>query len=155
MEEPGGGGTKRQLVCGLWQGRLLTALFGADAATLTVGDIASISYSTFRPAGTPAGTHSRVYIYTRKTGSRWYDHKLINDTSAHNTEDAWVEHSTLQFADQAPTDSSIGPFGALGALYANELVLAISVQTWLQNMPGFTGPIDGLTVTLRTECWAG
>ena len=134
----------------LLNGDYLTALFPADAATLTVGDIASISYWTNRPTGTPDGTDWHLYIYTRPDGSGWYNHKLINDMTGHDVEDAWVEYSTargMMFADQAKGTNIIGPFLPLGDLYASEKVEMISVQTWSTDA-GFAGSMDGLTITL-------
>ena len=138
-------------------GDYLSVLFPAEAATLKVEDIRSISYFTNRPTGTPDGTDWHLYIYTRPgpnqpAPSAWYNHKLINDTTGHNVEDAWIEYSTatgMMFADQAKVTNVIGTPAPLGDLYGTELVEMISVQTWSQNMPGFAGSMDGLTITLK------
>lgn len=49
----------------LSDGDALSALFPTDAATMTIADLASISYWTNRPGTTPAGRDWWIQIYTR------------------------------------------------------------------------------------------
>ena len=122
-------------------GDYLTALFPTDAAGLTIGQIAEISYYTYRP-NTVATGDWWIQIYTRPTGSGWYDDKYINDYGSHTATDTWVQYSTasgMKFEGQSWADFKTA--------HAGELVEMISVQT-NSGWNGFDGYIDGLTITL-------
>jgi hypothetical protein len=137
----------------LLDGNYLSALFPADAATLTLSDIASISYYTKRPTGTPAGRDWWIQIYTRPTGSgdaaSWYHDRFINNYNDHAALDTWTRHSTdsgMTFNMQTP----VGPELTLAQMIAAEgsqLVEMISVQTD-SGWGGFDGYLDGLEITL-------
>lgn len=135
-------------------GDALSALFPVDAATLTIGDLAEISYFTKRPTGTPAGRDWWVQIYTRPTGSgdnsSWYHDRFINNYSAHTNIGAWTQYST----GGAMTFHSNG-LGAIGESTLTELsatagtqqIEMISIQTD-SGWGGFDGYIDGLVIEL-------
>jgi len=135
-------------------GDYLSTLFPDDAATLTIGDLASISYYTNRPAGTAAGRDWWIQIYTRPTGSgdksSWYHDRFINNYNDHTNIGDWTQYST----DGAMTFDSNG-LNVIGESTLTELIAAagtqeiemISVQTdtgW----NGFDGYMDGLEITL-------
>ena len=127
----------------LSDGDYLSTLFPTDAATLTIGDIASISYFTYRPDGTPAARDWWIQIYTRPTGTGWYDNKYTNNYGSHTATGSWTEYST----------GSGMTFGGLGwndfvSANGTELVEMISVQTD-SGWNGFDGSVDGLTITLN------
>lgn len=130
----------------LLDGDVLSILFPDDAATLTIGDIASISYFTYRPDGTPAGRDWWIQIYTRTTGvddeSSWYGHKYTNNYSTHTETDSWTEYST----DNGMTFAGLD-FDAFKQTHANELIEMISIQTD-SGWNGFDGYVDGLVITL-------
>ncbi len=129
-------------------GDYLSALFGAQTAGLKVGDLASISYNTFRQTGTPAGRDWWVTIYTRPTGSgdgnpAFYHQKFNSDYGGHTVTGSWVEYST----DSGMTFGGM-TLAALQASTGNSLIEAISVHTnsaW----GGYDGYLDGLTITLK------
>lgn len=137
----------------LADGDYLSALFPAEAATLTLGDIASISYFTKRPSGTPAGRDWWIQIYTRWTGSgdasSWYHDRFISNYNEHTSVDAWTQYTTngsMTFNLQTP----VGPEQTLAQIQATEgsqLIEMISVQTD-SGWNGFDGYIDGLVITL-------
>jgi hypothetical protein len=141
----------------LADGDHLSALFPAKAATLTIADIASISYFTKRPTGTPAGRDWWIQVYTRPTGvgdcASWYKNRFINNYDGHTTIETWTQHST---AGNGMTFNKngcgVGPEQTLDDLITNhggELVEMISVQTD-SGWGGFDGYIDGLEITLTT-----
>lgn len=137
----------------LLDGDYLSALFPADAATLKLSDIASISYWTKRPTGTPAGRDWWIQIYTRPTGSgdasSWYHDRFINNYNDHTVLDAWTRYSTngsMTFNLQTP----VGPEQTLAQIIAAEgaqLIEMISVQTD-SGWGGFDGYVDGLEIEL-------
>jgi hypothetical protein len=137
----------------LYDGDKLTTLFPAKAATLTIADLAAISYFTKRPAGTPATRDWWVQIYTRPTGSGdkalWYHDRYINNYGAHTETDAWTQYSTAS-GMTFQSNGWGGPVMSLAQLitaHGTELIDMISVQTnsaW----PGFNGYVDGLEITL-------
>ncbi len=137
----------------LLDGDYLSALFPADAATLKLSDIASISYWTKRPTGTPAGRDWWIQIYTRPTGSgdasSWYHDRFINNYNDHSALDAWTRYSTngsMTFNLQTP----VGPEQTLAQVIAAEgwqLIEMISVQTD-SGWNGFDGYVDGLEIEL-------
>jgi hypothetical protein len=139
----------------LTDGDYLSAMFPANAATLTIADLASVSYFTERPAGTAATRDWWVQIYTRPTGSgdksSWYHDRFINNYGDHTAIDEWTQYST----DTGMTFHSNG-LGVIGNVSLAGLIAAagsqqiemFSVQTnsaW----NGFDGCIDGLVVTLN------
>ncbi len=137
----------------LSDGDYLSALLPADAATMTVGDLASISYFTNRPSGTPAGRDWWIQIYTRPTGSGdkagWYHDRFINNYATHTSLDAWTQYSTSG-AMTFQSNGWGGPVMDLPNFIANhgsELIEMISVQTD-SGWNGFDGYIDGLEVVL-------
>ncbi len=134
-------------------GDYLSAMFPADAATLTVGDLASISYFTKRPTGTLAGRDWWVQIYTRPTGSGdksgWYHDRYINNYATHTSIDTWTQYSTSA-GMTFQSNGWGGPVMDLSTFIANhgsELIEMISVQT-NSGWNGFDGYIDGLEVVL-------
>ncbi len=136
----------------------MSALFPEDAATLDVGDLASIAYSTLRPVDA-AGRDWWVTIYTRPIANEgWYHARYISNFDAHTVENAWVRYTTsgpsgavpaLTFRAQAANGSPTGPALSLAELYAldSQPILAITVQT-ASGWSDFTGAVDGLEVTL-------
>jgi len=137
----------------LLDGDALSTLFPADAATMTVGDLASISYYTKRPAGTPAGRDWWVHVYTRPTGSGdksgWYHDRFINNYADHTDIGSWTQYST----DTGMTFQSNGWGGPVMTLaefitnHGTEEIEMVSIQTnsaW----DGFDGYIDGLEIEL-------
>jgi hypothetical protein len=142
----------------LADGDYLSALFPGAAATLTISDIASISYWTNRPTGTPAGRDWWVQIYTRPDGTddaaSWYGYRFINNYNDHTATDAWTQYSTGSGMTFNRNDSLAGglsgselTLGDLAGTYGNELVEMISVQTD-SGWNGFDGYMDGLEITL-------
>ncbi len=139
----------------LADGDSLSALFPADAATLTIGDLQSISYSTKRPGGTPASRDWWVQIYTRPKGpgmgdaASWYHSRYINNYNDHTSTGSWVQYSTdgsMTFNEQTPP----GPEQTLAALKAADgadLIEMISIQTD-SGWNGFDGYVDGVEITL-------
>ncbi|MBP1779485.1 MAG: hypothetical protein H6Q86_5496, partial [candidate division NC10 bacterium] len=126
-------------------GDKLSALFPDDAATFKISDLASISYFTKRPVGTPAGRDWWVMIYTRPTGSgdcSWYKNRFINNYNDHTNEGSWTQYSTdggaMTFNKNA---CGVGGEQTLTELITNhgtELIGAISIQTD-SSWPGFDG----------------
>ena len=137
----------------LADGDALSALFPAQAATLTINDIASISYWTKRPDGTTSGEDWATFIYTRPfTGgdSSWYGYRFVNNYNEHTNIGDWTEYSTdsgMTFRKNSGTQTSLMSFTDLQTTYGNELVEMISVQT-MSNYTSFDGYMDGLTITL-------
>jgi len=136
-------------------GDYLTALFPDDAATLTIGDLASISYFTKRPTGTVATRDWWIQIYTRPTGSgdktSWYHDRFINNYATHAETDAWTQYSTdggaMTFHSNGLGGGGEMTLAELITAHGSDLIEMISVQTdsaW----GGFDGYIDGLVVTL-------
>lgn len=139
-------------------GDVLSLLFPDEAATLTIGDIASISYLTKRPDGTNSSRDWWIQIYTRPTGdgdaSSWYHARFINNYQEHTETDVWTEYSTdaqiapMTFRNQAGGDPL--NFADFKAEFGDQLVEMISVQTD-SGWDGFNGYIDGLTITLENS----
>ena len=138
----------------LADGNALSALFPADAATLTVADIESISYITKRPGGTPSGRDWWVQLYTRPDGiddgGSWFGYRFINNYSDHTATDVWTQYST----DDAgwtfrENKKNLAPqnYADFQSTYGSELLEMISVQTD-SGWNGFDGYIDGLVITL-------
>jgi hypothetical protein len=135
-------------------GDALSILFPADAATLTLRDIASISYNTYRPGGVAAGRDWWIQIYTR-TGyaddqAGWYGRRFINNYNDHTETDAWTEYSTgsgmtFNANDGLPTGEM--DLATLQTNYGDRLVEMISIQTD-SGWDGFDGYIDGLVIEL-------
>jgi hypothetical protein len=137
-------------------GDFLTALFPAQAATLTINDIASVSYWTKRPNGTAAAQDWAAFIYTRTDGindkTTWYGYRFINNYGEHTNHGDWVQYSTdsgMTFRDNA---GNAGGFSGktldyLKTNYGTELIEMISIQT-MSNYTTFNGYMDGLTITL-------
>ncbi len=132
----------------LSDGDSLSALFPVDAATLTINDLASISYFTKRPAGTPAGRDWWITIYTRPLGpgmgdaSSWYHAKFTNNYGSHTETDAWTQYST----DSGMTFNGM-TLAALQGAAGGQLIEAITIQT-NSGWNGFDGYVDGLEITL-------
>ncbi len=137
----------------LADGDYLSAIFPADAATLTVADLASVSYFTKRPTGTSAGRDWWIQIYTRPTGSgdnaSWYHDRFINNYATHTDIGAWTQYSTSG-AMTFQSNGLGGPvenFATFVANHGSELIEMISVQT-NSGWNGFDGYMDGLEVVL-------
>ncbi len=132
-------------------GDYLSALFGSKAATLTIGDIDSISYWTKRPDGTTAGQDWAAFIYTRPTDPNyWYGYRFVNDYATHTDTDKWTQYSTangMKFRENGRHSTGYLDFGTIKTNYGNELVEMISIQT-MSNYTNFDGYMDGLTITL-------
>jgi hypothetical protein len=137
-------------------GDYLSALFGTKAATLTINDIASISYWTKRPDGTAITEDWAAYIYTRPDGindkKSWYGYCFINNYNEHSNIGDWTQYTTdtgMTFRDQAGNAGYFSgkDLGYLKANYGTELVEMISVQT-MSNYANFNGYMDGLSITL-------
>jgi hypothetical protein len=124
-------------------GSYLNALF-SNAATLTIGDLAEISYFT---KGEVGAIDWNLIIYTRPTGSGWYSDRFYGNSGV-GTGD-WKENSTnsgLTFRDGAGTFTN-WTLAELGASsHAGDLIEMISIQTWTNQI--VNGYIDGLTITL-------
>jgi hypothetical protein len=140
-------------------GDALSILFPADAPTLTLGDIASISYYTYRPGGqVSAGQDWWIQIYTRpnQTGvtddqAAWYGRRFINNYNDHTDTDAWTQYSTdtgMTFNANDGLPSGEMDLATLQASYGSRLVEMISIQTD-SGWDGFDGYIDGLVITLK------
>ena len=131
----------------------LSVLFPTQAATMTVNDIASISYWTKRPSDSTASEDWAVFIYTRpKTGgdSSWYGYRFVNNYGEHTETDTWTQYSTdasMTFRKNSGTETGQMSFADLKTTYGTELVEMISVQT-MSNYTSFDGYMDGLTITL-------
>lgn len=139
----------------LQNGDYLSAMFPSDAATMTIADLASVSYFTKRPSGTAATRDWWVQIYTRPTGtgdkSSWYHDRFINNYGDHTAIDEWMQYST----DSGMTFHSnglglIGNVSLVGLIAAagSQQIEMFSIQTnsaW----SGFGGYVDGLEITLN------
>jgi hypothetical protein len=154
----------------------LSDLFGP--ATITIDDLASISYYTKKLSTdmVPADEDFFIVIYTTPPGNGgWYNSRLetqpdVGHASFTVNDDNWRFWSTdaagpnnqLLFFDFTPGRSTSGEYATLDQLsdglvswtsvtprdYRTEPVLAISIQT-ASNYNGFDGMIDGLTITLE------
>ncbi|OHB49842.1 MAG: hypothetical protein A2Y10_09460 [Planctomycetes bacterium GWF2_41_51] len=137
----------------LGDGDFLSVLFPEKASTMTINDIASISYQTNRATGTAANQDWAAYIYTRvKEGgdASWYGYRFINNYGEHTNIGDWVEYSTdagMTFRKNSGTTTGYMSFENLKSTYGNELVEMISVQT-MTNYADFNGYMDGLVITL-------
>ncbi len=138
----------------LLDGDYLSALFPADAATLTIADLASISYFTKRTVSTPAGQDWAVEIYTRPTGSgdaaSWYHTKFINNFDDHTETGAWTQYTTdgaMTFNEETPPSSVEMTLADLIASSGSQEIELIAVRT-PNGVNGFDGDIDGLAIVL-------
>ena len=134
-------------------GDYLSDLFPAEAATMTVADLAEVAYSTKRPTGLGAGEDWWVQIYTRPTGSgdkaSWYHDRFINNYASHTALDTWEKYSTST-GMTFQSNGWGGPVMTLAEFITNhgsEEIMMFSVQT-NSGWNGFDGYIDGLEVTL-------
>jgi len=134
-------------------GDYLSALFPTQAATLTVNDIASISYWTKRPDGTAASEDWAAFIYTRPVeggDSGWYGYRFVNDYGTHTETDMWNQYSTdsgMEFRKNSGTTTGYMSLADVKTTYGDELVEMISIQT-MSNYESFNGYMDGLSITL-------
>jgi hypothetical protein len=165
-----GGASKQELYIPV------TTLFGSQ--TVTIGDIASVSYWTNKPGdqGSPDWT---FLIYTApQTGDPSYHTRLNSEPYFSNNlsapSNSWNEWSSdgstnqMRFYDQPrsgtygtytdPTLDQItsGPVTWNGAGqsgttvdYTNEVITTFSLQTGSAWANGFSGLVDGLTITLK------
>jgi PEP-CTERM motif len=138
----------------LADGDALSDLFPADAATMTIADLAEINYSTKRPTGTAAGSDWWIQIYTRPTGSgdnaSWYHDRFINNYSAHTNIGAWTQYSTLgamTFQSNGLGVIGVSTLAQLIADAGSQEIEMISIQT-NSGWNGFDGYIDGLEIEL-------
>lgn len=140
----------------LADGDALSDLFPADVATMTIADLAEISYVTKRPTGTPAGRDWWIQIYTRPTGSgdkaSWYHDRYINNYQDHTNIGDWTEYST-DLGEMTFRSNGLGVVGEstlseLITAVGSEEVMMISIQTD-SGWGGFDGYIDGLEITLN------
>jgi hypothetical protein len=139
----------------LADGDALSDLFPADAATMTIADLAEISYVTKRPAGTPAGRDWWIQIYTRPTGSgdkaSWYHDRFINNYSSHTNIGNWTSYSTnagaMTFQSNGLGVIGVSTLAQLIASAGTQEIEMISIQT-NSGWNGFDGYIDGLEITL-------
>ena len=147
--------------------------------TVTVGDIASISYFTNKP-NTPGNVDWSFYIYTDKTGTgdtgSFYHSRLISEpylspNGASYTPNAWTQWDSntttgLRVYDTArdggvqgtQNDPFLGnafngsityPTNGATVNYTGETVEYFSLQTGSSWSAGFPGLVDGLTITLK------
>lgn len=149
----------------LADGNALSTLFPGEAASLTVKDLAGISYYTKRPSSLSTGQDWWVQIYTRPTGAgdnrSWYHDRFINDYNNHTNTGAWVQYSTSGTDPMMFHSNGLGRTGAFtlaalgnekdasGSNIGDQLVEMISVQT-ASNWDGFDGYMDGLKITLKS-----
>ena len=140
----------------LADGDALSDLFPADVATMTIADLAEISYVTKRPTGTPAGRDWWIQIYTRPTGNgdkaSWYHDRYINNYQDHTNIGDWTEYST-DLGEMTFRSNGLGVVGEstlseLITAVGTEEVMMISIQTD-SGWNGFDGYIDGLEITLN------
>jgi len=143
----------------LADGDALSILFPSDAATLTINELAEISYFTKRPTGTTAGQDWWIQIYTRLQASDdsswWYHDRYINNYNDHTATDAWTKYST---DSEAMTFNSNGHYASSTELTLSDLIASngsdliemISIQT-ASNWNGFDGYIDGLSIKLTND----
>ena len=153
-----------------------SALF---AESVTLNDIASISYWTNKP-GTAAAVDWTFIMYTAATGTGdeapWYHTRLNSEpyftqtpAVASNTWHAWSTNdptNPMLFYDQGRsgnygtyTDPTLATLQAGPVTWANsttydyrtssDVVSLFSLQTGSAWNTGFTGLVDGLTVTLK------
>jgi hypothetical protein len=133
-------------------GDALSALFGSQAATLTLNDIASISYNV-----KSSTEHWFLKVYTRPDGvndqASWYGYSFTNDYGTIATDGAWQQWSTgsggnldLDFRNGIGAGTTYLDWATMQSTYGNELVEMISVQT--NSGPGTAGYMDGLEITL-------
>ncbi len=133
-------------------GDYLSTIFPADAASLTISNLASISYFTKTGTAIPTGQDWWIQIYTRPDGVNdarsWYGYKFTNNYNNHAHTGTWQQWSTdtgMTFnLDGSATELSMND---LASNYGNELVEMISVQTD-SGWNGFDGYVDGLQITL-------
>ena len=138
----------------LADGDYLSAMLPADAATLTIADLADLSYFTKRPTGTPAGRDWWMQIYTRPTGAGdcagWYHRRYINNYQDHANIGSWTQQSTssgMTFRENSCAPTAPMTLAQLIAADGGDLVMMFSMQTD-SGWNGFDGYLDGLVVTL-------
>lgn len=159
------------------KGELYIGASSLFTGNVTVGDIASISYWTNKPgnAGAPDWT---LLLYTAKTGTgdsgTWFKSRLnaepyfTNSTDPANTWHQWSTNdptNPLLFFDQ-PRSGNFGTYndptlaeiqngqGVGGHDYNSEVISLFSLQTGSAWASGFTGLVDGLTITLKNDSLA-
>ena len=144
---------------------------------VTVGDISSISYWTNKPT-TPNNVDWSFYIYTQPTGSgdtgTFYHSRLVSEpyfspNGGSYTPNAWTQWTSnpttgLRVYDTARAGNSgtyTDPFlnsafngpitygNSTTHDYTGESVEYFSLQTGSSWSSGFTGLLDGLTITLK------
>ena len=146
------------------------------ASPVTIGDIQSISYWTNKGT-TAADPDWTLLLYTKPTGTgdsaSWYKSRLNSEPyftgTPSVTANTWHQWSTndstnpMRFYDQPRggnfgtyTDPTLSDLKAGNVTWANstthdysaEQLNLISLQTGSAWAPGFTGLVDGVTVTL-------
>ena len=146
--------------------------------SVTIRDVASISYWTNKP-GSAGDPDWSFYIYTNPTGSgdeaSWYHSRLVSEPYFTGTPsvaaDTWHEWSTndpsnpMRFYDSGRDGGIFGTYSdpTLAAIhsgaiswpsgstydYNSDAIEFFSFQTGSAWTNGFTGMLDGLTVTLN------
>jgi len=132
-------------------GDYLTALFGSQAATMTINDIASISYNVKSTT-----EHWFLKVYTRPDSvndqASWYGYSFTNDYSTIPIDGAWQQWSSgsgnfdLDFRSGIGAGTNYLDWATMQSTYGSELVEMISVQT--NSGAGTAGFMDGLEITL-------
>ncbi|MEZ6191005.1 MAG: PEP-CTERM sorting domain-containing protein [Phycisphaerales bacterium] len=133
-------------------GDALSALFGAQAATLTLADIASISYNVKSTT-----EHWFLKVYTRPDNvndqASWYGYSFTNDYGTIATDGNWQQWSTgsggnfdLDFRSGIGAGTNYLDWATMQSTYGSELVEMISIQT--DSGAGTAGSMDGLVITL-------
>lgn len=147
------------------------------SGSVTIRDIASISYWTNKP-GTAGAPDWSFYLYTNPTGASdeasWYHSRLVSEPyftgTPSVTADTWHQWSTndasnpMRFYDSGRNGGIFGTYSdpTLAAIhsgsiswpsgiaydYNSDTVKFFSFQTGTGWTNGFTGMLDGLTVTL-------
>ena len=135
-------------------GDYLSVLFPTEAATLSIGDLQSISYYTKDAVGDD-NRDWWIKIYTRTDGiddkSSWYGYRFTSNYNDNVGTGAWQRHSTdasLTFSLDAGAGSGVEHnVAGLAASWGSEKIEMISVQTD-SGWGGFDGYIDGLEIAL-------
>ena len=149
------------------------------AGPVTINDIASVSYWTNKPT-TAADVDWTFIMYTTPTGAGdsagWYRSRLNSEPYFTDTPlasapaNTWHEWTTgganpMRFYDQ-PRSGQFGTYvdptlallqagpvtwqNAVSHDYGNESISAFSIQTGTAWASGFSGLLDGLTITLKS-----
>ncbi len=149
------------------------------AGPVTINDIASVSYWTNKPT-TAADVDWAFIMYTTPTGAgtgdsaSWYRSRLNSEPYFTSTPlvpaNTWHEWTTgganpMRFFD-APRSGTFGTYvdptlallqagpvtwqNAVSHDYRNEAISLFSIQTGSAWASGFSGLLDGLTITLKT-----